>query len=342
MFPLQLPVMKTEEFSRCDEPTQPNDSGKYPSPAERSDGSLQASVERALWEDEVLRAIEYYEVDVHAKDGIVHLSGHIANRASQKRIENSIRSVPGILGVRSHLVLDDKLTVEVAGALGPLEHTHDCKFFTGSSHGVISITGTVSNEKVKSLAEMCAAENPNVRAIINHVRVSGMNGPDLQDLPFLQPIIGEIIYFLDGFSGIVKQVVINPHNRRVIAMGLLVNFSDPQIPFNPQADGKTGLPARLVHVPMDAVRYLTKISGFLLINSTERSRYQHLDPASFFAPNVDWTPPYPYCPQDVLFPVEYQQAKAPVANAMQQFPVEELLQGASLKEQFFATDDMGS
>jgi osmotically-inducible protein OsmY len=342
MFLLQSPVMETEEFSRCDERTQSDDAGKHSRPMAGTDASLKASVERAIWNDEVLRAIEYYEVDVLAKDGLIHLSGHIANRASQNRIENSIRSVPGIRGFRNYLVLDEKLTVEVAGALGTLEHTHNCKFFTGSSHGVISITGSVSTENVKSLAEMCAAENPNVRAVINHVRVSGTSATDLQDLPFLQPIIGETIYFLDGFSGIVKQVVINPHNRRVIAMGLLVNFSGPQLPFNPRADGNASLPARLVLVPMDAVRYLTKVSGFLLINSTERSRYHDLDADSFMAPSVDWTPPYPYCPQDVLFPVEYQQAMASVSNEVPPSPLEELLQGASIKEQSFATDDMGA
>jgi osmotically-inducible protein OsmY len=337
MFPVQLPVMRPDEFSRCDEHT---DQGNAASPTQRSDASLKASVERAIWKDEVLRAIEYYAIDVRAKDGIVHLNGHIANTTSRIRIENAIRSVPGIVGVRNHLVLDEKLTLDVAGALGTLEHTHGCKFFIGSSHGVISINGIVSNENVKLLAEMSVARNPNVRAVINHVRVSGAIGPELQDLPFLQPIIGETIYFLDGLSGVVERVIIDPNNRRVIAMLLLLNFTDPRLPVNSLTEGRTRLPVQLVQVPMDTIRYLTKVSGFLLINSHERSRYQDFDPACFFAPDAGWTPPYPYCPQDVLFPVTDRKTDAQTLDVTHPFPFEELLEGASFKEQFFATDNL--
>lgn len=337
-----LPVMRTDEFSRCDERIQPQEPGKSPSPMARSDASLKESVERAIWKDEVLRAIEYYEIDVRAKNGIVHLNGHITNSTSRIRIENAIRSVPGILEVRNHLVLDDKLTLEVAGALGILEHRYGCKFFTGSSRGIISITGVVSNENVKLMAERCAAENPNVRGVINHLRVSGALEPELQELPVLQPAIGETIYFLDGPSGVVRGVIINPDNRRVIAMTLEVNFSEAGLPLNSLSDGRTRLPIQLVNVPLDAVRYLTKGSGFLLIDSKDRSRYQDFDPASFFTPGADWTAPYPYCPQDVLFPVEYQKVDAQTADTLHPFPIEGLLEGASYHEQLFATENLGS
>jgi len=340
MFPLQVPLMRPDEFSRCDERIGQSDLGQALSPMASADASLKGSVERAIWKDEVLRAIEYGEIEIHAKNGVVHLNGHIANLSRRLRIENAIRSVPGILGVRNHLILDDKLTLEVAGALGTLEHTHDCKFFTGSSHGVISIGGIVRHEHVKLLAEICAAGNPNVRAVINHVRVSGVTEPEIQDLPFLQPILGERIYFLDGLSGVVERVVINPNNRRVIAMILLVNFTDPRLQFNSLNDAKTRPPVQLLYVPMDTIRYLTKASGFLLIKSDEHNRYQEFDSASFFAPGADWTPPFPYCPNDVLFPVEYQTVDAQITNATQQF--EELLEeGSSFKEPSFVNDALG-
>lgn len=340
MFPLQLPVMIPDELSRCDERMLQSDPGRVPSPLASADASLKGSVEHAIWKDEVLRAIEYYEIDVRVKNGVVHLNGHIANTTSRIRIENALRSIPGIQGVRNHLILDDKLTVEVAGALGTLEHAHGCKFFTGSSHGVISINGIVNHENVKALAEICAAGNPGVRAVINHVRVAGVTKPELRDLPFLQPVIGEPIYFRDGPSGVVKQVVINPNNRRVIAMLVLVNFSGPRLPSPSRNDATARLPVQLIHVPMDAVRYLTKASGFLLINSHEYDRYQDFDPASFFTPGKDWTPPYPYCLTDVLFPVEYETVDAQVTNVALPFeePIEKI---GSFKEQVFVNDALG-
>lgn len=342
MFPTQLPVISPDEFSRCDERQQVSALGKTPSPIQRSDASLKASVETAIWNDEVLRAIEFYEIDVHARDGIVYLNGHIANTTSRIRIENAIRSVPGILGLRNHLVLDEKLTLEIANALGKLEHTYSCKFFTGSSHGVISINGIVSSEDVKSLAEVCVSRNPHVRAVMNNVRVAGAIGPQLQDLPFLQPRMGATIYFLDGPSGIVERVIVDPNNRRVIAMILLVSITDTRLPVNLPTDDKTRFPVRLVHVSMDAVRYLTTGSGFLFIKSTDRSRLQDFDSESFSMPDSDWTPPYPYCPQDVLFPVVYPKTEFQTADTTHPLPFEELLQDTSFKEQLLVTHDPGS
>jgi hypothetical protein len=123
----------------------------------------------------------------------------------------------------------------------------------------------------------------------------------VQDQPFLQPAIGQTIYFLDWVSGIVKQVLLNPNNRRVIAMVIQWKFSDQQ-------DGKTRLTENLIVVPNHAIRYLTKVSGFLYITSAEKEKYMEYSPDYFIAAENDWVPPYPYCVEDVLFPVSYQQA----------------------------------
>ena len=205
MFPAQISVINPDEFSRCEEAEQKTYDGKGPGPSQKTDAAIKTSVEHALWKDDVLRAIEYYEIDVHVKNGIVYLNGHIVGTTSLSRIKNALRAIPGILGIQNNLVLDDKLTLEVAGSLGKLEHTYGCKFFTGASHGVISLSGNVSDENLKLLAEKCAANNPNVRGVINNVHVSGAQ-QELQEQPFLQPTSGEIIYFLDGISGVVKQV----------------------------------------------------------------------------------------------------------------------------------------
>src|ERR1043165_1392643 len=305
MLATQLPRINPVEFSRCEEIEQKTGHGKRLSQGEKTDATIKRSIEHALWSDTVLRAIEYHEIDVHVKNGIVHLHGHIAGATSRSRIENAIRSVPGLLGIQNDLVLDDKLTLEVATSLGELEHKYDCKFFTGASHGVISLNGTVSDENVKRLAEKRAAGNPNVRGVINNVRVSAAEQA-LPDPPFLQPTIGETIYFLDGVSGFVKQVIINPNNRRVIAMTVRAQFADlREITILNSSSGQSA--ERLVVLTMDLVRYLTKVSGFLNINSTEQKRYLNFDPASFRTPSVGWTPPYPYCPDNVLFPLEQRE-----------------------------------
>src|SRR5512138_157322 len=220
MFPAQIPTSNSGEFTRCEERSQITDYGKGLTETQKTDAAVKKQVERAIWNDDVLRSIEYDEMDIRVKKGIVYLNGHITGTTSQSRIRKAIRAIPGILGIQNNLVLDDKLTNEVAASLGMLEHSYACKFFTGASHGVVSLNGTVSNINVKSLAEKKVAAHPNVRAVINHIHVSGIE-LEVPDQPFLQPTIGETIYFLDGISGIVRQVIINPNNRRVVALTVL-------------------------------------------------------------------------------------------------------------------------
>jgi osmotically-inducible protein OsmY len=340
MFPAQIPRINPDDFSRCEDSEQKTDHGKSLSPIQKTDAALKESIYHAFWKDDILRAIEYDEIEVHVRNGVAYLNGHIVNTSSQFRIMNAIRAIPGILGVKNNLVLDDKLTLEVAASLGPLEHTYDCKFFTGAAHGVVSLNGVVSDENVKLLAEKRAASNPNVRGVINNVRVSGAE-QELPDQPFLQPAIGEIIYFLDWVSGVVKQVIMNPNNRRVTAMIIEGNFTDQHYEINLLIDGKTRPPEHLIVVPMNEVRYLTKVSGFLYVNINERNRYTDFTPAHFFTPENGWKAPYPYCPDDVLFPIEKREVRFEIFEQPLQIPLTVALKEQLLWEQLLANDSLG-
>jgi osmotically-inducible protein OsmY len=340
MFPAQISTTNPDEFSRCEERSQMLDHGKSLSKIQKTDMAIKGDIGRAIWNDDVLRAIEYDEIDVLVKNGVIYLNGHIASTTSQSRIDNAIRDIPGILGIQNNLILDDRLTHEVAAALGNLEHTYNCKFFTGASHGVISLNGIVSDENVKLLAEKSVASNPNVRSVINNVSVSGAE-LELTDNSFLQPTIGEIIYFLDGISGVEKQVIINPNNRRVVAMTVRGQFADQRQELRSLNSAEARSPERLVVLSMDVVRYLTKVSGFLTINSHEREQYMDFNSASFRAPNVDWTPPYPYCPDDVLFPVEKQDVEYQILEQLPRPPLTIALKDQLLWEQLLANDSLG-
>jgi len=317
MFPVQNPAIKPEDFSRCEERIQRTEAGNSPDTIWKTDAAIKESVYHAFLKDDVLRAIEFDQIDVHVKNGVVYLSGHIVNTTSRNRIEAALRTIPGILDFQNHLVLDDRLTHEVAISLGPLEHTYNCKFFTGVSHGLVSLNGIVSDEHVKLLAEKGAAAHPNVRGVINHVRVSGAE-LGLPDPPFLQPAIGENIYFLDGISGVVRQVIINPNNRRVVAMTILGQFADKRQGLKSLNRTEAQSPERLVVIPMDVVRYLTRVSGFLHIHSDESKRYVDFDPTDFSKSKNGWKAPYPYCPEDVLFPAEIREVEYQILEQLPQ------------------------
>ena len=117
-----------------------------------------------------MRALDYYEIDVHVKNRVAYLNGHIVGSSSQNRIKNALQGISGIQEIKNNLVLDDKLTLEVAGSLGKLEHTFNCKFFTGVSHGVVVLNGEVNNIDIRKSAERCAASHPKVRGVINYIQ----------------------------------------------------------------------------------------------------------------------------------------------------------------------------
>jgi osmotically-inducible protein OsmY len=312
--------------------------GHYSS-TQNTDADIERNINHALWKDAILRVLDYHEINVHVVHGIVFLNGHIVNTASQSRIKNAMRSVPGIVEIKNNLVLDDKLIREVAASLAKLEHTYHCKFFTSSSHGVISLNGMVSDEKVKSLAEKCVASNPNVRGVVNHINVSGAK-TGLVSQPFMQPAIGESIHFLDGISGVVRQVIINPDNRRVIAMTIQGQFVDQRQERSPN-DDEAQQPNQLIVVSMNWVRYLTKVSGFLSIHSHESNRYSNFNHTTFTLPNKGWVPPYPYCPDDVLFSVGSQQIDTITENATRKAFLTRQKEERVFSQELLANDSLG-
>jgi len=94
---------------------------------------------------------------------------------------------------------------------------------------------------------------------------------------------------------------------------------------------------------MNEVRYLTRGSGFLYIRSNERNRYTEFNAARFFTPKKDWKAPHPYCPADVLFPVEQREVEVEyqILEELPRPPFVVALQEQVLWEQLLANDSLG-
>ena len=341
MFLEQIPRTDPGESIRCQDSSQSkavdqnSDSKNI-----KADAALAHEAYQAIWKDSILRALDYNNIEILAKNAYVSLYGHVTSLTNQHQAENAIQSVDGVLGIKDHLIPDDRLVAEVATALGSLEHTYDCKFFTGVSHGVVLLSGDVDNEEIKLLAEKYAASNPNVRGVVSSIRVRGSE-LDLHGEPFLQPSIGAVISFLDGISGRVRQVIINPDNRRVVAMTIQGRFTNQRQDLNSFNNDETRLPERILVIPMTAVRYLTRASGFLNIHIKDTNQYMKFDAAHFFAPNEDWKAPYPYCAGDVLFPFKLQDPENKITPQLSQSPLSIRLEEKSLKEELLENDSLG-
>ena len=107
---------------------------------------------------------------------------------------------------------------------------------------------------------------PWVRGIINEIHAPGIV-LNPEDQRFLQPLIGKELLFKDALSVTIRKVVINPHNRRVVAVVVLGRFPDPLR--KDQNSGYRGEsnPERLVVLPVHLILYLTRSAGFIQINS---------------------------------------------------------------------------
>ena len=97
-------------------------------PEYQADSTIAEEVDRALWKDVVLRDTDYHEIDVRVRDGIITLNGHVITSMNQWRAETAVKNIPGVLGVKSYLIPDDKLLLKVAEALGQIEQSRNVSF----------------------------------------------------------------------------------------------------------------------------------------------------------------------------------------------------------------------
>lgn len=271
-------------------------------PDYRPDDALAEDANNALWADDILRATDYAEIGVTVQDGIIRLRGHVITPINKSRAEDAVRSIPGVLGVENHLVVDDDLAIDVAQALAGDDRTRVERVTVGAHNGVIVLTGQVANATVREAAEEAAASVPQVRGISNCLQAPDVV-VDPEEQKVLQPPIDQAVCATDMLLGHVERVIINPHNRRVTAFVTRSYFPDRQHPDEYELPDD-GTQERSVIVPIRVVRYETDSSVLLKVSRCEVSRYRDFNSADFVSPPEGWQPPYPYHWDDVLFKQE--------------------------------------
>ena len=78
MVAVQTTQVSLAEFSRCDDQSLLSvEEQNVHHMADKADASIAEKVDRALWNNGVLRNTDYREIDVDVKDGVVFLNGHV-------------------------------------------------------------------------------------------------------------------------------------------------------------------------------------------------------------------------------------------------------------------------
>jgi osmotically-inducible protein OsmY len=268
-------------------------------PEERPDSTLVVEVERALWEDVILRRAESNRIHVSARSGVIGLEGYVSNSTQKARAEEAARRVPGVLAVQNCLVADDDLKIAAAGATAKIPLSYRERIFVGAHNGFIMLNGEVSTVEARMEAEARAGDVAQIRGIINTIRVPDA-GIEFPEPRAVQPRIRAEVYSTDMALGYVERVILNPVNRLVIAVLVDGRFPDPNENRARWFPGDEAMVQRKVVIPVHTIRFLTNTAVFLEINSIEASRLKDFDPDGFVLPEASWRTPYPYHREDVL------------------------------------------
>jgi osmotically-inducible protein OsmY len=265
----------------------------------RSDAALTAAVNKALWEDVILRRTEYRQIHVKVENSIVYLYGYVALPSVKVRAERAALKTDSIWKVENLLTIDSELQIAVAQAIGKDPRTQKARIFIGSHNGFITLSGEASDLEARTAAQEKAVSIPEVRGVLNSIRVPGVD-IKTEDQRALQPIIGAGIYATDILIGVVEKVVINPDNRLVIAILANAVFPDPtQMGSNWLWNEHLYVESRII-IPIDMIRHQSESDIFLKVKGREAAALEAFDTSSYASPDENWQPPYPYKRADIL------------------------------------------
>jgi osmotically-inducible protein OsmY len=267
----------------------------------RNDTALSAhEIYEALWDNDLLRSLEYGHITVRVAGNTVILDGHVTAAHARRWAEETVASVPGVEAIEDHLVDDDQIVVEVCLALARDPRTADETVLVAARHGVVVLSGAVASATSRQAAEERAASVGLVRGVSNYIEAPGVVVRDEAEL-VLQPQIHEEVIATDMAVGRVADVIISPHNRRVSGLVVEGRFPYP-VSRNHRWDWDAyDVPTveRSVVIPSKAIAELTPTAVWLAVSATEAANNPDFDLECYRSPGSSWLPPYPYRPSEV-------------------------------------------
>jgi hypothetical protein len=231
---------------------------------------------------------------------MVSLSGHVGTATDRLRADSALRQVPGVLAVQNDLVADDDLVNLVAQALAKDERTRHETIFVAVNHGVVILSGLRNSSKARAAAEECAGQVPSVRGVSNYIEAPGAVVDAVQER-IVQPSIGQEVFASDMSLGRVEQVIINPHNRRVVAMVVRGQFPDRQRRNPRMRSYETPMEEGRLTVPAAHITFVTPTVVQLRISGIAAAGHDDFAPGDFTRPDHSWRPPYPYAANECLW-----------------------------------------
>jgi osmotically-inducible protein OsmY len=253
----------------------------------RPDEDILPDLWEAVGQMDTIGSTDKRSLSIAIQDGVVVIEVHMAGTFNWRRVENIVRSVPGVNAVHNDLVADGDLEIQVAQALARDARTRPYILRVGSYHGWIRLGGTVPCQELQSAAEAVAAGVPAVRGVIALPRVTGETATPLRRA--VQPRQGARVYGDDGEVGVVAQVVINPQDRlvthRVVSSNEFVASYDI---------GNFRRVTGDYLVPIEAARLVDQENVILARSTRSLTIYPRFEASAYPPAPFTWRPPYPY------------------------------------------------
>lgn len=134
------------------------------------DRHLYASIRKALWDYEPLRATRPI-LDISVRDGLVRLQGRVRTSAIKEISEYMLLRIPGIRAVANDLVADPEVVRAVADVIAADPELGPACPIIEVRDGVVILAGELPSEELARRAVEVAASVPNVLSVTSHLRV---------------------------------------------------------------------------------------------------------------------------------------------------------------------------
>jgi hypothetical protein len=112
-----------------------------------------------------LRYTPVRSIEIRAHDGVVGLSGHVANELHRRESVWRAGDTPGVLRVQDRLVTDEQVTNAVAKAMLPHPELQPSRVRVSGKLGEVLLEGALDSPRDVGLAISVAAEVPGVTAV---------------------------------------------------------------------------------------------------------------------------------------------------------------------------------
>lgn len=267
-------------------------------PSRRSAADISSDARHALRAEGILRGSNFDDVSVALCGDAATLSGHVRSATDRLNAVRALGQVSGVREVQNDLVADDDLVNLVAQALAHDERTRHETVFVAVSQGIVILSGLRNSLTARAAAEECAGWVPSVRGVSNYIEAPGAVVTAAHER-VLQPRIGQEVFARDMCLGRVERVIIDPRNRRVVAV--LVSGQFPVWQPSNTTWHEAQLEERRLQVSTADIDFVTPTVVQLSINGAAAAAHDNFSLEDFAQPDPAWRPPYPFAAAECLW-----------------------------------------